>query len=179
MFGKFLNQACFPGAGDGRIMGDMGRFQPLYIFDLDGTLSLATHRLPLIDPSNGPKQWRAFYEACDKDEPNFPVIRLLGQLRTIGAAIWIFTGRSDIVREKTEQWLFTHTSLSLGELEVGLRMRKDGDFEPDDELKERWLKSLSEQDRQRLVMAFEDRDRVVGMWRRNGVTCLQVAAGQF
>lgn len=31
----------------------------------------------------------------------------------------------------------------------------------------------------RLVMTFDDRDRVVAMWRRNGVVCAQVAPGDF
>jgi hypothetical protein len=34
-------------------------------------------------------------------------------------------------------------------------------------------------DRQRLVAAFDDRDRVVQMWRAAGVTCFQVAPGEF
>jgi hypothetical protein len=34
-------------------------------------------------------------------------------------------------------------------------------------------------DRERLVGAFDDRQRVVDMWRRNGITCFQVAPGDF
>ena len=35
------------------------------------------------------------------------------------------------------------------------------------------------EDRARLVAVFEDRKRVVDMWRENGVTCYQVAPGDF
>ena len=38
---------------------------------------------------------------------------------------------------------------------------------------------MSPEDRARLVMVFDDRDRVVNMWRRNGVVCAQVAPGDF
>lgn len=150
---------------------------PLYIFDLDGTLAFCQHRLPLI--SNGEKRWREFYEACDRDTPNRPVIQLLNSLRALCADVWIFTGRSDIVRAKTEHWLFAHTSLSQGELDVGLFMRQEGIYLHDDQLKEQWLQALAVKDRERLVAVFEDRTRVVEMWRRNGITCLQVASGDF
>jgi len=58
-------------------------------------------------------------------------------------------------------------------------MRRSGDFTPDDVLKKQWLDSMLPEDRERLVCVFDDRDRVVKMWRDNGVTCLQVAPGEF
>ena len=50
---------------------------------------------------------------------------------------------------------------------------------PDDVLKEGWLHQMEPGKRQRLVGVFEDRKCVVDMWRRNGVTCFQVAEGDF
>ena len=150
---------------------------PLYIFDLDGTLALMEHRLPFIN--NGEKRWREFYEACDQDQPNMPVIALLNNLRCAGSEIRIFTGRSDIVRLKTAGWLFAHTSLSCVEIEQGLIMRKDGDYRQDHELKQSWLQQMPMEDYSRIQMVFEDRDRVVQMWRENGLVCLQVATGAY
>jgi len=60
-----------------------------------------------------------------------------------------------------------------------LTMREEGDFTPDDELKEKWLHGMLQEDRLRLVAVFDDRDRVVQMWRRNGYACFQVADGEF
>lgn len=60
-----------------------------------------------------------------------------------------------------------------------LTMRVEGDFTPDEKLKEGWLSSLSSHDRRRLVCVFDDRDKVVSMWRSNGVACFQVAPGGF
>ena len=54
-----------------------------------------------------------------------------------------------------------------------------GDYTADDVLKRQWLDGMLAEDRDRLYCAFDDRDRVVKMWRNAGVTCLQVAAGEF
>jgi hypothetical protein len=60
-----------------------------------------------------------------------------------------------------------------------LRMRNAGDNTPDDVLKEQWLHAMPIKDRARLVAVFDDRQRVVDMWRANGVPCFQVAKGDF
>ena len=60
-----------------------------------------------------------------------------------------------------------------------LTMRQEMDYTPDDVLKESWLDNMLVDDRKRLVAVFDDRDRVVSMWRRRGITCLQVGAGNF
>ena len=48
----------------------------------------------------------------------------------------------------------------------------------DDELKLRWLKYAMEA-RQAPDLVFEDRRRVVEMYRSQGITCFQVADGDF
>jgi hypothetical protein len=154
--------------------------KPLYIFDLDGTLALIDHRRHIIeDPSRSDDKWRRFYAACDKDQPNEPVIRTMEALRLAGAEVWIFSGRSDEVRGKTTQWLAKHTSFMTWDADAALTMRLDGDYTPDDVLKKRWLDGMLVDDRRRLVATFDDRDRVVAMWRAAGVPCFQVAAGEF
>jgi hypothetical protein len=180
----------------------MANKSPLYIFDLDGTLALIDHRRHFVerppcstcggeghvgsaDPAcldcgyTGLDQkfkpdWKAFYAACDKDEPNWPVIRTLTMLRSQGCEIRIWSGRSDEVAGKTLDWLDNHIGV-----DYELQMRKADDFTHDDVLKMRWLGLLPPEDRARLVAVFDDRDKVVAMWRRNGVNCFQVAPGNF
>lgn len=153
--------------------------KPLYIFDLDGTLALIQHRLHILDRDTRDK-WRDFYAACDKDQPNEPVIATMERLRHAGADVWIFSGRSDEVRDKTVAWLAHHTSFMTHDLDGPmLTMRATGDYTADDVLKKRWLDALLVNDRRRLVAAFDDRDRVVQMWRAAGVPCFQVADGEF
>ncbi len=153
--------------------------KPLYIFDLDGTLALIEHRRRFIERPRGEQDWAGFYAACVNDEPNRPVLAVMESLR-LTADIWIFSGRSDEVRPQTEAWLAQHTSFMSHDLQGPmLTMRQSGDYTPDDVLKREWLGEMLTYDRRRLVAVFDDRDRVVQMWRAEGVTCLQVAPGEF
>lgn len=153
--------------------------KPLYIFDLDGTLALLEHRLYMLEWDMRDK-WRYFYAACDKDQPNDPVIATMDRLRYAGAEIWIFSGRSEEVRDKTVAWLAHYTSFTAQELEgPALTMRPFNDNTADDALKRQWLDSMLVDDRKRLIATFDDRDRVVAMWRTAGVQCFQVSNGRF
>lgn len=142
--------------------------RPIYIFDLDGTLRNAEHRLHLIP------DWRAFFAACGGDKPIRPTIRTFQILRDAGAECWIWSGCSNEVLETTKDWLIEHDVLP--ELLV---MRKAGDHRPDHVVKKEWLDALTALARERVVAVFEDRDRVVQMWREAGLTCYQVAPGDF
>lgn len=148
--------------------------KPLYLFDLDGTLANLEHRLHHI--SDGNKDWDAFYDACIDDEPIHEVIMLAKSLAGYaeGAEIWIVSGRSDRVMEQTALWLQMHHVPHHA-----LIMRRDGDFRPDHEIKQEMLDNMLDVDRARIEMAFDDRDRVVAMWRANSIRCLQVAPGAF
>ena len=153
--------------------------RPLYIFDLDGTLALNEHRNHFLQRER--KDWRGFFGACDKDAPNEAVIRTMGLLRNYLADVWIWSGRSDEVREKTVEWLVQHTTFMSSDFGArgALRMRAEGDYTPDEVLKRQWLDAMLPEDRARLVAVFDDRDKVVAMWRDAGVACFQVAPGGF
>ena len=159
--------------------------KPLYIFDLDGTLALIEHRRHLVEGEH--KDWRAFFAACVDDEPNLPVIRTLQALRKAGAEVWVWSGRSSEVQAETEQWLFDHGVFKAVPLltwnpfnppEMFL-MRKEGDYRDDVAVKSEWLANLEPPERNRLTAVFDDRDKVVAMWRAAGVPCFQVAPGDF
>ena len=155
--------------------------RPIYIFDIDGTLALIDHRLHLLDEKQNANRWREFYKKCDMDKPNKQIIQIMDNLRLLGCEIILFSSRSANVREKTIVWLAEHTSFMTHELELPgiLTMRDEGDYTPDDELKESWLNNMLKYDVLRIAAVFDDRDRVVNMWRKNGITCLQVAKGDF
>jgi hypothetical protein len=57
-------------------------------------------------------------------------------------------------------------------------MRPQGSRILDITLKQLWIDRLFP-DRSEILCAFDDRDKVVKMWRDNNVTCLQVAEGNF
>lgn len=154
--------------------------KPLYIFDIDGTVARIDQRRHIVEGTNDEDdKWHKFYAACDKDMPNTPVINTMEQLRRAGAEIWFFSGRSDEVRDKTIAWLADNTSFRPSDLDAVLMMRREGDFTADDALKRQWFDGMLIEDQKRLVAVFDDRDRVVAMWRSVGVACFQVAPGDF
>lgn len=145
------------------------------IVDLDGTLALNKHRFHLINKSLGNKvDWNAYFEACDKDLPNIPVIQTVKALKSTGYNIHIFSARGDIVREKTLQWLKDHTVPY-----DKLTLRKMDSYTPDEELKKQWLIKFYPNYKADIFCVFDDRDKVVNMWRSLGLTCFQVAEGDF
>lgn len=148
--------------------------KPLYIFDLDGTLALIEHRRPLVEGTN--KDWRAFFAACVNDPPYVAVVETLKMLFEAGCDVWVWSGRSDEVKQQTIDWFSRqHIAGAISDF----RMRASGDHQPDEKLKAEWLASLCQLDRERLVAIFEDRDRMVKLWRDNGIACFQVAPGAF
>lgn len=142
----------------------------IIIFDLDGTLADISHRLPLIQGKT--KRWDDFFAACVDDFPIKSGIATLTAFKNAGYKIIIYTGRSDKVRMATEVWLREH----VGFVPV-MAMRKDGDYRSDHELKREWLNAMEDKDR--VLVAFEDRYRVVNMYRDEGITCYQVDHGDF
>jgi FMN phosphatase YigB (HAD superfamily) len=163
----------------------------VWIFDLDGTLADIEHRRPLVDNSlRDPRfrpQWRAFFEACDRDKPVYPVIEVFRALWHEGKILEIWSGRSAEVRAKTLHWLSEHVFRGVpADLwsdadhpqYVRLRMRPEGDYQSDVTLKESWLDSLVSEGLEP-VAVFDDRKRLVEMWRRRGVLCFQCAEGNY
>lgn len=144
----------------------------LYLFDLDGTLADCRHRLHLI-----PHDWPAFHATCVYDKPIVSNISTMLALLMAGYEVWIVSGRNESARRQTMLWLRTHTCVNFPEHHV--MMRPNGDYRPDDEVKQDVLDNMLDEDRARIVAVFDDRQRVVDMWRRNGITCYQVAPGDF
>lgn len=154
----------------------------MYIFDLDGTLALIDHRRHFVTKPN--HNWKAFNEACVDDLPNTPVIKILSLIHQQSIPWVIYSGREATVREQTLDWLMTHLSglnpkLTREDLDARLTMRSVGNYIPDDVLKESWLLDMDLTTRCSIQGVFDDRDKVVKMWRRHGLTVFQVAEGDF
>lgn len=147
----------------------------IVISDLDGTLALIDHRRHWTDAEkhselSPDERWRRFFADCIYDQPNIPVIAAVNAFHG-SYRIEIFSARSDEVRVETEKWLNDY-----GVAYDRLRMRPAGDHTPDHELKESWL---AEYDLSDIFCVFDDRDSVVKLWRSKGLTCFQVAEGNF
>ncbi len=140
-----------------------------FIFDLDGTLALISHRQHLVSNSN--RQWPEFYKACVNDLPNKPVIATFKALVAAGHRVEIWSGRSDIVKCETEVWL-EKQGISATYLK---HMRPQKNSIPDNDLKLEWLKT----EKIKPYAIFDDPDKVVKMWRENNIPCFQIATGNF
>lgn len=148
------------------------------IFDLDGTLALIDDRRKISTKPNGKIDWDIFFDPknINLDKPNLPVIKSAQLFNSDGFKIVIFSGRSESTKESTKDWL----ALNGVPFDV-LKMRPTSNefkFKPDDKLKEDWLNELFP-NKSDIFAVFDDRNKVVDMWRRNGITCFQVADGNF
>ena len=142
-----------------------------FICDIDGTVADLTHRLHWIRTK--PKNWDAFKAGVSNDEPIWSVIRTVQDLQASGCVMIMCSGRNESQRKETEDWLE-----EVGLHPVRLYMRKDGDYRGDDIVKEELLNQIIK-DGFNPELCFDDRDRVVAMWRKRNLECIQVAEGDF
>jgi len=131
-----------------------------YIFDVDGTLALIKNR--------GPFDWKK----VGQDVLNVPVYRILDMVRQAGHKIIIFSGRDGICMKETKDWLALHNITWDHFI-----MRPVGNSEKDSSIKLRMFNEIK--DDYNILGVFDDRDQVVHMWRSLGLTCFQVAEGNF
>ena len=110
------------------------------------------------------------------DKPILPVLYTLVALANAGNEVWIWSGRKETVELETRAWLSAHLPDNTF---TQLRMRPADNNIADNTLKEFWVLQMTKADRDRLVMVFDDRNRVVDMWRSHGIVCAQVAPGDF
>ena len=142
------------------------------LFDIDGTLADIAHRRTYLEGEN--PDWKSFNAAMGDDTPNEPVVSLYKTLWSAPADNPILvTGRTEDSRMLTEQWL-TWNEIPFDRL----LMRKAKDFRADHIIKEEILDRLLAEG---LTIHFtvDDRQQVVDMWRRRGITCLQCDVGNF
>ena len=143
-----------------------------YVFDLDGTIADCQHRVPLIDGTQ--EGWRAFFAACPHDTAIPHVIEVMRSLIGAGHHVEIWSGRSDECEAETRSWLSAH---GIGPDHLTF-MREAGDTRPDDVVKRQMLRCAAKLGK-RPDVVFDDRSRVVEMWRAEGIPCFQVAPGEF
>jgi len=123
------------------------------------------------------KDWQAFHadENIAKDEPYPAIVRLVKEYFLVGYHVLYVTGRGTESGIATEDWLNKHELLD-GEWMQHLFMRPAGDHRPDTEIKREILDLLP---KDRIAYVLEDRDRVVEMYRAEGLTVLQPKKGDY
>ena len=151
----------------------MGNYsqRELIICDIDGTLADNSHRQHHVRQK--PKNWKAWNAGISEDRIYEPIRRIVNHFHFAGFEIVLMSGRNEFTREVTEQWLRDYSVFY-----DRLHMRADGDFRADYIVKEELLNQHIP-DKSKVVFVLDDRNQVVDMWRRNGLTCLQVREGNF
>ena len=146
------------------------------IFDLDGTLADIEDRRQLCTKENGKMDWNRFFdpENIKLDKPNMPVIMMAQALDAMGYKIAIFSGRSARTEDATKDWLHKQDI----KFDI-LKMRPERNFMPDEQLKLKWFVEKFSTLENNVKAVFDDRQKVVDMWRDIGLTCMQVAPGNF
>ncbi|MDP9759080.1 MULTISPECIES: phosphatase domain-containing protein [Agrobacterium] len=144
----------------------------IVIFDIDGTIANVEHRRTWLQLS--PPDWERFHAEMGDDIPNPAIVELYKLLwKTDQYEMVLTSGRFERSRRLTETWL-TWNEIPFGRI----YMRGDDDGRADHLVKEEMLRQILA-DQREIAFAVDDRDQVVSMWRRNGVTCLQCAYGDF
>jgi hypothetical protein len=148
------------------------------IFDIDGTLADLTHRRHYV--ANRPKNWNKFFAELHKDTPIKNVVSFCQFLMFDNphlVNIIFCTGRGEEYRAETMEWLKIHVFEGLTR-SINLKMRPAKDSRPDDIIKKEMLDAIRAEGHD-LWFVVDDRQRVVDMWRANGVTVFQSAPGDF
>jgi len=146
-----------------------------YIVDIDGTVADTSHRQYALKALPGDKpDWELFFNLAAQDKPIPHMWTLFNDLYRVGVTFIYASGRPERLRKLTVDWLDRHDF----PMPDNLYMRADGDRRDDAIVKAEILGQIY-RDGYKPTMAFDDRDRVVKMWREHGIPCAQVAEGNF
>jgi hypothetical protein len=150
---------------------------PIYIFDIDSTLSDASWREQKYLNKRS-KEWNKFNLECIKDNPKYPMFNLYWQILVCMLAqnklnnVYYFTGRSNDARSLTHDWFMNQGILAIND--ENLYMRPNSDLSRSADLKEKWLHSCFDCSTYYNIIAFDDNPDIINMYTKNGVTAFQV-----
>lgn len=145
----------------------------LICFDIDGTLANIEHRLDYV--RSKPKNWRAFDAGIPNDSVNAPVAEAFWSFQEQNFHdIVLASGRNERSRAATEDWLRKN---GLGGY-AQLYMRAADDYRSDDIVKSEILGQIVKDYGRKPDMVFDDRPRVVRMWRDNGIFVFDCYQGE-
>lgn len=132
------------------------------ICDLDGTIALMNGRSPYDEAK------------ADTDNVNWPIANIVKDYAAKGIKIILCSGR-DAGRglEATKKWL-SDNSIPYNDL----YLRNAGDTRKDSIVK-REIYDTYIKGKNNILFVLDDRVQVVAQWRELGLTCLQVAPGDF
>lgn len=138
---------------------------PAIICDLDGTLALHNGKRSPYD-----------YSKVERDDVNTSVASIVSLFAKAGYTILYVSGREDSCMQETGAWLSAQCLPASAPHR--LLMRKTKDYRKDFIVKQE-IFDTHIRNHYNVRFVLDDRDQVVKMWRDMGLTCLQVAYGNF
>ncbi len=152
----------------------------LVVFDLDGTIADVTHRMhfirpnPAVDPVTGKKVKRRFdrfHAACVDDGVVEPVAYLYRQfVANPDVTVVVLSGRDVATLDETVQW-FARNDLPMPD---DMILKSGDQHTPDVEQKRTIADQIEQRYGEPIAMVFEDRQRVVEMWKARGTFVMDV-----
>jgi phosphoglycolate phosphatase-like HAD superfamily hydrolase len=140
----------------------------LVIWDIDGTLADVEHRVGFV--RNHPKNWAAFEAGIPHDGVLSQTAFLYRQMvQNPNITILLLTGRNESSRAITEKWLTENDLNGYDRL-----FMKSKSHMKDTDQKEAVLDAVIAEFGHAPCAVFEDRARVVSMWKRRGVFVFNV-----
>jgi hypothetical protein len=140
------------------------------IVNIDGTIADCRHRRHFV--TDDKQDWNSFFNAMKKDLPIKPTAELVRRLNQ-HHDIYLVTARPESYRSMTNSWLVQY------EIPFEYLFMREDDYKDKDgnqgkpwEYKEEVLRHLKRSGTE-ILLAIDDKEECVGMWRRNGVLCLQ------
>lgn len=128
--------------------------------DIDGTIALFGHKNP-------------YDRDFTQDEVNVPIVSILRTWEGRDVSIVLVSGRKETAKEKTSAWIDKYSVPC-----DALFMRKADDNRKDVIVKQE-IYEAEIKGKYNVLFVLDDRDQVVEFWRSQGLTCLQVAPGDF
>lgn len=142
-------------------------YRTAVLFDIDGTLAVMGDR----SPYDGAAVW--------KDTLNRDVSAALDAHWSMGTEVIIVSGRDEIYREVTENWLADN---GVKYTALYMRPTEEGQKREDSIIKYELFNKYIRPKNYRIVGVYDDRHRVLRMWRELGLTTFHVNgpdAGNF
>lgn len=137
--------------------------KPVVVFDIDNTLMDETHRAHLRDS----EQWDDYFDLCHLDKPIHHIIDLTHHYKERGYEVWVMSGRSENVWDKTVQSLKEHNVA----FDV-LKLRGKDNFMPDHVLKPAWARNLI--GLERIDFVYDDQPKVIEGFEKKGLNVVDV-----
>ena len=139
--------------------------EKIYVFDLDGTIADIQHRVGYIKKPyiTVKRDYQRFFEECKNDKPGEWIIDIMRMLPREN--IYILSGRNGNVIHESVKWLEEN---NVPYNKIYMRYRTN--YESDEILK---LRMIDNGLKEKIQWIVDDRQRVVDMWRENGLKVLQ------